>query len=296
MVMLSGAGPQTVQYTRIDHNHFHDVTYGGGNGWELIRAGLSGWTFSKAYTVIERNLFVRGDSDPETISIKSSDNTIRWNTMRATAGQFTLRHGNRTQVYGNYILGDGRGTSGLRVYGGDHKIFNNYIAGVSGVGINIDSGSSTDDSGALTDHKVTYRVQVMFNTLVNGRGISVGSGKPLPPRDITVAYNILQGAGPLVSVVGGATVRSMGNIVNGGAAGYSQGMMMVDPKLTKVGDIFRISAGSPAIDAVTEMFEFLNEDIDGRPRNKPDIGAQELSMDPGKYGLLKETDVGPMAP
>ena len=54
MIMLSGAGAQIVQYTRIDHNYFHDVTYGGGNGWELIRAGLSGWTFSKAFTVIEQ--------------------------------------------------------------------------------------------------------------------------------------------------------------------------------------------------------------------------------------------------
>ena len=41
MIQLGGAGPQIVQYTRIDHNHFHDVTFGGGNGWELIRAGLS---------------------------------------------------------------------------------------------------------------------------------------------------------------------------------------------------------------------------------------------------------------
>jgi hypothetical protein len=31
----------------------------------------------------------------------------------------------------------------------------------------------------LTDHKVSYDVQVMFNTIVSGRGITVGSGKPL---------------------------------------------------------------------------------------------------------------------
>ncbi len=104
---------------------------------------------------------MNADSDPETISVKSSDNTIRYNTMRSTAGQFTLRHGNRTSVYGNYILGDGQGgSSGLRVYGGDHKIYNNYIAGVNGVAINIDAGNSEDDGGALTDHKVSYNVQV----------------------------------------------------------------------------------------------------------------------------------------
>ena len=296
MVMLSGAGAQIVQYTRIDHNHFHDVTYGGGNGWELIRAGLSGWTFSKAFTVIERNLFVKGDSDPETISVKSSDNTIRYNTMRATRGQFTLRHGNRTSVYGNYILGDGRGNGGMRIYGGDHKIFNNYIEGIDGVGINVDAGNSEDDGGMLTDHKVSYNVQVLFNTIVGGRGVSVGSGKSIQPRNITVAYNLFQGAGPAVNVTSGAQVKSLGNMFNGGTSGLTEGMMMADPKLTKMGDIFRITAGSPVIDAASDMFPFVMDDVDGRARTKHDVGAQEVSSDAAKYGLLKETDVGPMAP
>jgi hypothetical protein len=298
MIQLGGAGPQIVQYTRIDHNYFHDVTYGGGNGWELIRAGLSGWTFSKAFTVIEQNLFVNADSDPETISVKSSDNTIRYNTMRSTAGQFTLRHGNRTSVYGNYILGDGQsGSSGLRVYGGDHKIYNNYIAGVNGVAINIDAGNSEDDGGALTDHKVSYNVQVMFNTIVNGRGISIGSGKTIQPRNIVVAYNLLQGAGPLITATGGTGMRAVGNIVNGGAAGIGNGVQTADPRLVMMGDIFRISPGSPVVDAADEsMFPFVMEDIDGRPRSKADVGAQELSPAPAKYGLLTEKDVGPDAP
>jgi hypothetical protein len=298
MIQLAGSGPQIVQYTRIDHNYFHDVTFGGGNGWELIRAGLSGWTFSQAFTVIERNLFVNADSDPETISVKSSDNTIRYNTMRSTAGQFTLRHGNRTSVYGNYILGDGQsGSSGLRIYGGNHKIYNNYIAGVSGVAILVDAGSSEDTTGMLTDHKVSYGVQVMFNTIVSGRGIAIGSGKMFQPRNILVAYNLLQGAGPLITATGGTDMRSVGNIVSGGAAGIGSGVQSVDPKLVQMGDIFRITAGSPVIDAGdNSMFPFLTDDIDGRPRMKADVGAQELSAAAARYGLLTQKDVGPDAP
>jgi poly(beta-D-mannuronate) lyase len=295
LIMISGAGNQIVQHTRIDHNYLHDVTYGGGNGWELIRNGLSGWTFSSAHTIIERNLFVRGDSDPETISVKSSDNIIRYNTMRATSGQFTLRHGNRTEVYGNYILGDGRpGSTGFRVYGGGHKIYNNYMAGLAGTGINIDSGTTNDTTGALTDHKQTYDILVVFNTVVGGRGIALGSGKPLPPRNITVAYNLIQGD---VSAIAGTTMKSMGNIVTGSASGFSGGIMNVDPKLTKVGDIMRIGAGSPVIDGAEAMFPFVTEDADGRPRmGKLDIGAEELGPGPAKYGLLTEKDVGPLAP
>jgi hypothetical protein len=217
--------------------------------------------------------------------------------MRASPGQFTLRHGNRNTVYGNYILGDGvAGSAGFRVYGGDHKIFNNYIAGVNGVAINIDGGESDDKTGALTDHKVTYNVQVLFNTVVNGRGISIGSGKPLKPRDITVAYNILQGAGPLITETAGTTnTKLIGNIVNGNP-GVTTGVMMMDPKLVKMGDVFKLAVGSPAIDAAEATYPFVTDDIDGQPRAKPDIGADEISTAPVKFGILTPADVGPMAP
>ncbi|MGG7378901.1 hypothetical protein ACQ7B2_09095, partial [Escherichia coli] len=89
-------------------------------------------------------------------------------------------------------------------------------------------------TGALTDHKVTYRVQVLFNTVITNRAISVGSGKPLKPRDITVAFNIFQGGGPLISEAGGSTTTFKSNIVNGNA-GVTEGSMMMDPKLMKVG-------------------------------------------------------------
>jgi hypothetical protein len=297
MVMLSGVGSQIVHDNRVDHNYFHDVHFSGGNGWEIIRAGLSGWTFSTAHNTIEQNLFRSTASDPEVISVKSSDNVIRYNTMRASAGQFTLRHGNNTMVYGNYILGDGvGGSAGLRVYGGGHKIFNNYIAGVASQGINIDGGESDDKTGALTDHKVAYDVQVLFNTVVSNRGITIGSGKPLIPHGCVVAYNIVQGTGPLITEVAGANSKFAGNIANG-TPGVSDGVMMMDPKLVKVGDIFQIAAGSPAIDAAdTAMYPFVIDDIDGKPRTKADVGANEVSSSPAKYGILTEADVGPMAP
>jgi hypothetical protein len=298
MVMLSGVGSQIVQYNRVDHNYFHDVHFSGGNGWEIIRAGLSGWTFSSAHNTIEQNLFRATASDPEVISVKSSDNVVRYNTMRASAGQFTLRHGNNTMVYGNYILGDGvSGSAGLRVYGGGHKIFNNYIANVDGVAINLDGGESDDKTGALTDHKVTYNIQVLFNTVVNGRGISIGSGKPFKPHDITVGYNLLQGAGPLISEVAGTqNDKFVGNIANG-APGITSGVMMMDPKLTKMGDVFRIGPGSPAIDAGDiAAYPFIMDDIDGKPRSKADVGASEVSSSPPRFGILTESDVGPMAP
>jgi hypothetical protein len=301
MVMLSGSGSQIVQNTRIDHNFFHDVLGGGGNGWETIRAGLSGWTFSSAKTIIEKNLFLHTTGDPETISVKSSDNTIRYNTMRASQGEFTLRHGNRTSVYGNFILGDGvAGSGGIRVLGGDHKLYNNYIQGVDSAGIFLEGGESNDTTGALTDHKQVYRAQVVFNTIVNARGIVVGGAHPMQPIDCTVAYNVLKGTGGTVlsEAAGTVNTRYLGNIVSSGSTAIkgTDAIRLVDPKLVKVGEVWKLGTGSPAIDAASTMFGFVTEDFDGQPRANPDVGADEVSSAGITNGILGTADVGPASP
>jgi len=298
MIQLSGTDSQVVQYTRIDHNFFHDVHYTGGNGWECIRAGLSSYSFSSAHSIIEQNFFFHTANDPEVISVKSSDNIVRYNTMRASAGQFSLRHGNRTMLYGNYILGDGVGNSqGIRVCGSDHKLFNNYIQGVGSPAIYLEGGESTDTSGQLTDHKQVNRAMLLFNTIVNGEGIVVGGSHTRQPVDCTVAYNVLQGSGPLLSEASGTqNTTYLGNIVNG-RTDITRGIIMADPKLVKTGDVFSISIGSPAIDAATQPFSFVSDDIEGKPRASPDdIGANEISSAPGVFRLLSAADVGPMAP
>jgi len=297
MVQLSGTDTQVVQYTRIDHNFFHDVHYTGGNGWECIRAGLSSYSFSSAHSIIEQNFFFHAANDPEVISIKSSDNVVRNNTMRASAGQFSLRHGNRNMMYGNYILGDGVGNAqGIRVCGSDHKLFNNYVQEVGSPAIYLEGGESIDTSGQLTDHKQVYRAMLLFNTIVNGEGIVVGGSHSRQPVDCTIAYNVLQGSGPLLSEASGTqNTTYVGNIVNGRTS-ITRGTIMVDPKLVKTGDVFSIGSGSPAIDAATQPFTFVTDDIEGKPRVAPDIGANEISSAPAMFGLLKLTDVGPMAP
>jgi hypothetical protein len=301
MVMVAGVTGQIVQYTRIDHNYFHDVHYSGGNGWEIIRNGLSGWTFSQAHSLIEQNLFRATASDPEVISVKSSNNVIRYNTMRASAGQFVLRHGNGTEVYGNFILGDGvMGSGGLRVHGGNHKIYNNYIAGVGTFGINLEGGESTDTTGMLTDHKQVHDVQLVFNTVINDNGIEIGGSHPLGPINCTIAYNLVQGSGQnFVENAGSMNNTYLGNLASGGMVTMiPKGVMTVmDPKLVKMGDLFLLGDGSPAIDAGDNtMFPFVMDDILGRPRMKADVGANEWSTAPAKYGLITEADVGPMAP
>jgi poly(beta-D-mannuronate) lyase len=269
------------QYNRIDHNHFHEVNNTGGNNWETLRIGRSWQGPTKGFNVIEYNLLVRTTGDPETISLKSSDNIVRYNTMSNVNGEITSRHGNRNQIYGNYILG---GSRGMRIYGGDHRIYNNYVA-ASSTGIWIESGSSAAMEEPGAEHYRVYRTWVFNNTVV-GQPIKLGGSKAFQPLDCRVANNIVVGAG--------IDNGGMGTVSEGNIAGGMNPLTMQD-------GLYRLlpnAAGAAAIDkAVNSDFYMIKEDIQGQPRMAPDVGADERSDAPVTIrGPLTPADVGPDAP
>jgi hypothetical protein len=311
MILTTGTEttPLMATHTRIDHNHFHDVHFSGGNGWETIRSGADTLSYGSSFTLIEHNLFTSDANDPEIVSLKSSDNTLRYNTLRASKGQFNLRSGNRDIVYGNYVLGDSvSGSMGLRVGGAGHEIFSNYIEGVGGPGIFLEGGDIDEPSGTLPVPCTTaqcdprFRVtktDVVFNTVVNAGGIVLGGGgHPLDPADCIIAYNLVQGPGTLFSkTAGSSNISFTGNLGNLGTSSITGGVKLIDPKLMKVGDVYVIGTGSPAIDAGLPSFAYVTNDLDGKPRDAtPDVGASEVSAEPGPFRLLAPGDVGPMAP
>jgi poly(beta-D-mannuronate) lyase len=289
MVVIDGTGresPETpgnvTQYNQIDHNYFHEVNNTGGNNWETLRIGRSWQGPTKGFNVIEHNLFKSTTGDPETISLKSSDNIVRHNTLSTVNGEICSRHGNRNQIYGNYIVG---GSRGMRIYGADHRIYNNYVATTS-IGIWIESGASAAMDEPGKEHYRVYRAWVFNNTVVN-QSIQVGGSKQFQPLDCRVANNIVIGAG---LDMGGTNTTSEGNIVGG-----------MNP-LTMQEGVYRLlpnAAGAAAIGkAVNTGFYMLRDDIDGQPRSStPDIGADEHSDAPVTIkGPLTVTDVGLDAP
>src|SRR5262249_10858710 len=152
----------------------HDFTSPGANGAETIRFGLSGLSLSDGFGIIEHNLFVRCNGENELISIKSSSNTIRYNTLLDSPGtQLTLRHGNDSLVYGNYL----RNTDGIRIFGDRHQIFSNYLENNS-VGINIGNGDGEVADGApLTSHDRPDDCVISHNTLINNTTHYLMSGR-----------------------------------------------------------------------------------------------------------------------
>jgi hypothetical protein len=306
LVGVYGAGQTILPYTRIDHNHFHDVGPVTSNGWETIRAGLSGLSHSSGFITIEDNLFENTQGDPEIISTKSCDDVVRYNTLRGCKGQISIRIGSRNSVYGNFILGGGlAGTGGIRIHGQDHKVYDNYIEGVDDNGVNLEGGESEETPQPGAFHYRVYRAQVVYNTIVDARvGVQIGGVHPLSPVDCAIADNLVQGSTgsmireslqPVNTTYLGNIVNPTGSAVVGLTATPAQ-VRVEDPKLTRVGEIFKLSAQSPAIGAAAGTFPFVTDDIDGDPRIKRDVGADEYSPAPPARHPLTQADVGPTAP
>ncbi|SRR5581483_5075230 len=87
--------PNMALYTHIDHNYFHDHTTPTSNGGETIVLGAIGDTgdYQNLFSLVEYNLFANCSGDPEIVSVKSSSNTVRYNTVRTSAARCRSRIG-----------------------------------------------------------------------------------------------------------------------------------------------------------------------------------------------------------
>ncbi|MFB6722202.1 polysaccharide lyase 6 family protein [Kribbella sp. NPDC056345] len=304
-VFLGVEGPGTAgmaRGVRIARNYFSDHTFAGDNGGEPIRLGLSGRSLSDAGAIVEENLFERANGDPEAISVKSSANVIRHNTVRSSLGGIVLRHGNRSRVEGNFILA---GSNGIRIYGNDHLIVNNYVERVSGSGIVLGSGNvrdhkPEDSAESRRGNDAPDRVTIALNTVLSaGTAISGETQRTLPPLGCTIADNLLAGdSGSLVSMPYQQGITWSGNLLWGAAGNGNipaSGFTRKDPKLVAGTDgVRRLGAGSPAIDAASRTYPSVTQDVDGHARSgRADVGADEYSSATPVRRPLTPADVGP---
>jgi poly(beta-D-mannuronate) lyase len=300
-VQVSGAGSVGMaQRTWIHHNYLFDHSFSGGNGGESIRLGVSGRQHSSAHAVIEYNLVEQANGDEEAISVKSSDDIVRYNTIRNSRGTISLRHGWRSTVDGNLILG---GSSGIRIFGNDHLIMNNVVQNTTGLALEVGGGEVRDDTISGTDHDAADRCALVFNTFVGDRSspIRIGdSGKAYPPDSITIADNIVSGTGSAARVLGATHLTWQGNILSGVSAGGvpRNGYTSTNPRLVlDPFGLYRLSAGSPAIGAATGSYPRVGQDMDGQPRTgAKDVGADQYSAGGVRHEPLTTANVGPYAP
>jgi hypothetical protein len=270
----------------VHDNHFLSHTFDGANGGEAIRVFA-------ILPRVEHNLLEEIHVHGEIISVKEGGGSrggfYRFNTFRnCSEGTLTLRYARNDVIEGNFFFK----TPGIRAYGTNHKIIDNYLEGGR-----IILGDGTVGVGYVG----LDNVEVSFNTLVDAQ--ITGQSRPggVAPRNLHIANNIVVGTTgqafeqptPFVN----ATFE--GNIVWGGVRSGdipAGGFRQIDPRLVMDADgRYHLAPGSPAIDTAIGPAA-VSEDIEGQPRQQPDVGADELSTRPVLRRPLTPRDVGPNAP
>jgi len=307
----------TPDYTKIHHNYFADRTpvnndVNGLNDQDAIRIGVSTTSLSDSFSEVYDNLFYNWSGEVEIISNKSGSNKYYNNTFRDYQGTLTLRHGNNAEVYNNYFFGNGNSFSGgVRVIGEDHKVYNNYFEGLR---YRKPNGSGSSTTGAinvmngiinspLNGYYQVKNTVIVNNTLVDcDLGVRIGtslSGATLAPENLIVANNIMldcdTNAFQIITSPTGSSSNE-GNITQNGSWDLTDGLnsnQTVNSGLLSSGtDFYRITSGSPAIDAGVGSYPFLTKDIlYGDRENNFDAGAEEFDAN-GNVGPYSVADVG----
>ncbi len=294
-VELGAIGNDHTAEHMIEWNYFADIPPKNGSDNEAIRLGHSGDQNKPARCTVQHNLFQRCDGEPEVVSNKSSYNTYQANTFRQCNGSLVLRHGHHATVQGNYFLGDGaKDSGGIRINDSHHKIFNNYIQDLTGLTWNAAlsiEGGKKKSGGDSNGYQTVDNLVVVHNTIVNcAKGIFLNDahGKRTPtgivannlivathnkqilidiklsPENLSWRSNLLFGSNSIPKAIG------PGN------------QLSIDPKLTKTNGQYYLTAPSPMIDAASDGFAFVKDDIHQRerPQSAKDIGAEEFTEDP----------------
>lgn len=316
---------------RIDHNHFGYRAPFGENGAEAIQVGWSAAQQVDSRTVVEYNYFDTVSGEVEIITNKSCENIYRYNTFVRCEGALSLRVGDRCIVEGNFFFGhNAPHTSGVHVFGEDHRIVNNYFEGLSGtrekLGVQYGSGAaivlmngsslvSTGEPRVLQFptggrlHPQVKRVVVAFNTFVDCTSmIDIGVAFPpfdtvsnLRPSDCVLTNNLVTGI-PTDQIIRYSNTPEglvcQGNLVGApdGGPAAPVGFRAIDSQMLRdTHGIFRPSQNSAVIGAAVDGYPEVQLDIDAQPRpgKRQDVGCDQYSATAAPPGLMTPDQVGP---
>ena len=297
--------PTHPHYHLIDHNYFGYRPPLGENGGETIRIGTSDWSMENSCSTVEFNYFERCNGEIEIISNKSCENVYRYNTFVECEGALTLRHGNRCMVEGNFFFGNRNSESGgVRIIGEEHTIFNNYFSGLYGSSMKSALPIMNGVPNSPLDRYFQVKKAVIaFNTFIDCRyPFILGSGhdaeRSLPPENCTIANNVVQGAGKVITQEDEPiNLIWEGNIMQGSSLGIPQpsGILLADPRLLLEADgIWRPGSASPVYGAAAGSYPLVADDMDGQQRGTAkDAGADQISREAVARRPMTPSDVMP---
>ena len=278
-------GYNTIRYCSFQHM----PGFGGDFGNECIRIGDGVYSTYISRTMVEYCYFEdTGLGDSEAISVKSMENTLRYNTMNNNPNaMFCFRNGDNNVAYGNFFIKSG----GVRCKQANNVwIYNNYFE-MAGTG----QDNTLPGSGAKTIYFLTYsgynnNYNVFHNSFYKCGESEIQAGM----TNCTWANNaIYSNSGNIFSSTGTTDGQTFVGNLYSGALGLTipSGMVKNDPKLALNSDgFYGISATSPTINAANSnypamlnipLIDTLGLDIQGqfRPttRTQKDVGCEEYN-------------------
>ena len=296
-------GYNTIRYCSFQHM----PGFGGDYGNECIRIGDGVYSTYVSRTVVEYCYFEdTGNGDSESISVKSRENCLRYNTSNNNPNaMFSFRNGDNNIAYGNFFIKSG----GIRCKESNNiYCYNNYF-GQSGINQNTSLPGTKKAPVYLEYFGAGYGSNFNFinNSFYRGTAIQIDTAI----KNCTWANNIFYSDSATIFSGTTAGQTFAGNMYQGTLGiTISSGMNKTNPLLMlNAAGYYSISAGSPAIDACVSNYPAIlgipgiNDDstiaLDIAGRNRPasillkDVGADEYTTAVATNHPLSLCETGP---
>lgn len=159
-------------YHRVDHNFFSNPPKPGNAGGG-IRIGY--WRNDIGRCLIDSNLFMRQDSEPEIVTSKSQENVFYANTFINCRGTLNFRHGDRQAAVNNFFIGTDTkfGYGGMFVWGSRHVIASNYFELPKTISSRGDAVLYLNPGAEASEHALAFYVLIANNSFMNNNGYAV---------------------------------------------------------------------------------------------------------------------------
>lgn len=322
MIAKAGTGaliqiiPNGIGNNKIQYCSFQKLPgMGGDYGNECIRIGNSSYATVISRTIVEYCYFEdTGLGDSETISVKSMENVLRFNTMRNNQQtNFCFRNGNNNVAYGNFFINAG----GIRVKEANNiYCYNNYFENCGDGSLSAPIKYVYDET-STKDH--LNNLNFIHNTFVGGTPIQLG--KLITPNNgniaVTTFTNNTWANNIFINTTSNifsekVTGNSFAGNIHNGNLGITvpSGMKDIDPLLVLNGEAYYgLSSTSPAIDAASSSYPAildipLTDDdpnllFDTGRKSRPttitlkDVGSDEFTTGVTTNHPLVLSEVGP---
>lgn len=286
-------------YAKIRYCSFRNMPgVGGDTGNECIRIANGAQSTFLCRTIVEFCYFENtGNGDSEAISVKSRENTLRYNTFRNNQNaMMVFRNGNDNVAYGNFFINAG----GIRVKEANNiYCYNNYFEN-AGVGGTMNAVSYEYVSPNLKN------INFLHNTFVECGLIDLASGA----TNNTWANNIFKKSSGNIFLGSSSGISWTGNLYQGTLGVlFPSGMTNTDPKLalnsenyyvlSSLSPINNSSSSYPAVLDIANIDDdpSLSLDISGQSRpltkTEKDAGCDEFTNGSTTNHPLVLSEVGP---